>query len=298
MKTLLSFFLLIITACTLSVHAQQQYTVSGQTYTLKAEVEGPLTLLWNTIDGEYRYFAKKGTTIVELKNTRGGSTGYREEYREELAKLTSDAPMDTENVKFTKASLKDFFIAYNTKVDPGYAHESPSILLKARLGAFAGITNSVFTSNPDNVLLPVAGIDLEIIDEVKLKRHALVVRFKQTFQNSDYKYSASQLSMNYRFKFIKTERFDVFANAKFVAYTYSEKDIVITEAPAGGGTPVVRTERFSGGDLSAPGTFGLGADIALGKGYLTFFYDDIVGLGVDSNGEFPVDISVGYKFSL
>jgi hypothetical protein len=297
MKTLLSFFLLIIVSCTLSVHAQQQYTVSGQTYTLKTEVEGPLTLLWNTIDSEYRYFAKKETTIVELKNTRGPK-GYRKEYKEELMKLTRDAPIDTTKVKLTKASLKDFFIAYNTKVDPGYTYDSPSILLKARLGAFGGITNSIFTENPENALAPIAGLELEIIDEVKLKRHAVVLRFKQIFESSDYAYSASQFSMNYRFKFVKNERFDVFANIKFVAYTHSENDIVITEIPAGGETPVMRTESRSRGGLSAPGTFGVGADIALGKGYLTFFYDDIVGLTVDSNGEFPIDFSLGYKFSL
>jgi len=36
----------------------------------------------------------------------------------------------------------------------------------------------------------------------------------------------------------------------------------------------------------------------LGNGYLFFTYNDIVGLGIDSNGEFPVDFTLGYKFNL
>ena len=54
----------------------------------------------------------------------------------------------------------------------------------------------------------------------------------------------------------------------------------------------------SGSDFSAPITFGLGADYKVGNGYITFNYNDIVGLSVDSNGEFPIDFTFGYKFNL
>ena len=47
------------------------------------------------------------------------------------------------------------------------------------------------------------GADFEIVDHNLLKRHSLVVRFKQIFENSEYKFSSSQFSLNYRFKFIK-----------------------------------------------------------------------------------------------
>jgi hypothetical protein len=294
MKTLLSFCVLAFFLFMAPVSAQQEYTVNGQTYSLKTEVEGPLTLLWNTIDGEYRYFVQKGNAITELKNSRSNGR-YQEEYKESLMVLTSDEGMNTEEVKLTRASLKNFVNEYNKKADPNYSSETSSILLKTRLGVFGGVSNSIFTQNPLNSLHPVAGVDLEVIDEVKLRRHSVVLRFKQTFQASDHKYSASQFSLNYRFKFVKQSAFDIFVNTKFVAYTYSKREDFVVVDPD---TNEITLESSSGGDLSAPATFGLGADIALGNGFLTLNYNDIVGIGVDSNGEFPVDFTVGYKFNL
>ena len=274
-------------------HAQEHYTIGGKEYDLKTETAGTLTLLWNTIEGEYRYFSKKGKDVVELKNTQVDGR-YQEEYKETLRAQTADQSMEVDNVKLTLPGLKRFFNEYNKKSDPNYTVAASSIALKTRLGVFAGISNAVFTHNPDNTLLPVAGIDFEIMDQVKLKRHSIVLRFKQTFENADYAYSSSQFSLNYRFKFVKTETFDVFANAKFASYTYVKKDIGVID-PATGDAVMVST---SGGSLQAPATFGIGADMALGKGYLTFSYNDIVGLGVENNGEFPLDFTLGYKFNL
>ena len=295
MKYLQSLCVVLMLLCFMDTNAQQQYTVDGQQYSLKTEVEGTLTLLWNTINGEYRYFSKKGSEIVELKNTRSGGN-YQEEYKETL-RLQTDGSASTDDIKLTKGSLSRFFDDYNRSVDPNYTSNKSSIELKFRFGAFAGVSNSIFTMNPQNTLLPVAGVDLEMIDEVKLKRHALVLRFKQTFENSDYKYSASQFSLNYRFKFVKTQTFDIFVNGKFVSYTHVSREFIVVEDNGAGGT-ITRIETASGGDIQAPATFGLGADVALGNGFLTFNYNDIVGIGVDSNGEFPVDFTVGYKFKL
>ena len=109
----------------------------------------------------------------------------------------------------------------------------------------------------------------------------MVVRFKQTLENSDTNYSSSQFSLNYRFKFVKSSKLDVFINTKFVAYTY------------------IKNESTSGGSFQAPIAFGLGADYAVGNGYITFSYNDIVGLGIENvDGNFPVDFTLGYKFKL
>ena len=67
--------------------AQETFEVDGSSYSLKTEVDGTLTLLWNTIDGEYRYFAKKGSAITELKNTKTNRR-YQEEYKEYYSSLT------------------------------------------------------------------------------------------------------------------------------------------------------------------------------------------------------------------
>ncbi|MDC8001728.1 hypothetical protein POV26_11825 [Aequorivita todarodis] len=292
MKSLLSLFVLFLLLSAGTLQAQQQYTVDGQTYTLHTEVEGTLTLLWNTVDGEYRYFSKKGNDIQELKNTKQNGD-YQEEYKETLKQQTSDAVVSTENVKLTLPSLSAFFVEYNKKKDPNFVEEKKSVQLDFRLGAFAGMSNSIYTENPTNALQPVAGIDLELVDAVKLKRHAMVLRFKQTFESSDYKYSASQFSLNYRFKFVKTPKFDAFVNAKFAALTFSSREYTVI--PFGGPAQVYKE---SGSDFNAPVTFGIGADYKVGNGYITFSYNDIVGLNVESNDEFPVDFTLGYKFNL
>lgn len=294
MKRLLLILSLVLTSCSITF-AQQQYTVNGQTITLKTEVEGTATLLWNIIDGAYHYYVKKDGAITQLENTKVDGK-YREEYKETLSNLTADSPASTDKVKFTLAGLKTFLNAYNLRVDPAYSDGEQDIRLKLRFGPFAGISNAIFTDNPTNTSLLVVGADLELIDEIKLRRHSVVMRFKQTIQNSEYKFNSSQLSLNYRFKFVKQQTFDVFINGKFVAYTYSSRDDIPNPNFGMPGQP----EFFSasGGDLSAPATFGLGADIALGNGHLFVTYNDIVGIGVDSNGEFPMDITVGYKFGL
>lgn len=292
MKSFFPIFVLFFLLSAGTLQAQQQYTVDGQTYTLNTEVEGTLTLLWNTVNGEYRYFSKKGNDIVELKNTKQDGD-YQEEYKKTLQQQTSDATVSTEKVKLTLPSLHNFFVEYNKKKDPSFNETEKSIDLQFRLGAFAGLSNSVYTANPTNSLQALAGIDFELIDVVKLKRHAMVFRFKQTFESSEYKYSASQLSLNYRFKFIKKPKFDAFINTKFAALTFSSREYTVIPF---GGSAIVNKE--SGSDFSAPITFGLGADYKVGNGYITFNYNDIVGLSVDNNGEFPVDFTLGYKFNL
>ena len=293
MKTLLSFAIMALFLFANTLNAQQQYTVDGKEYTLNTEIEGPLTLLWNVIDGEYRYFSKKGNTIEELKNTKVNGK-YQEEFKDVLRNQTSDASIELAKVKFTRPGLSKFFVSYNKANDPNFSHDDSSVKLQFRLGAFAGISNNVYSNNPENDLAPVGGLDFEVVDEVKLKRHGVVIRFRQAFEHGDTK-SSSQLSMNYRFKFVKSPKLDVFINTKFVAWTYSKRELVVVNTETSTTTIVDK----SGGNFNAPAAFGLGADYALGNGYITFQYNDIVALGVSSQDDnFPVDFTLGYKFNL
>ncbi len=291
MKRLILLFAFL---CTLNLFAQKDYSVNGETYSLNTEVEGTLTLLWNIVDGEYRYFAMKGSDIQELINSKGAD-GYQEEYKATLATQTSDHPIPVDQVKLTLSSLRGFFNDYNKTADPTFDAGQESVALKARLGIFAGMSNYVYFPNPQNSFLPQAGLDLEIIDEVKLKRHSLVLQFRQLFANSEHDVSNTQLSLNYRFKFIKTQRIDVFVNTKIAAYTYQKSDI---PDPNGDGDP---EDAFSGSgsEFQAPFGLGLGADIALGNGFLTFAYNDMFALNLEnSSDDFSVDFTLGYKFNL
>ncbi len=292
MKTLLSFLLVIFLFVVTTVNAQENYTIDGEQYTLITEVQGPLTLLWNSIDGEYRYFSKKDESIVELKNTRS-EEGYQEEFKGVLTEQTSGVTMNVYDVKLTLSSLRDFVVKYNKRVDPNYVYESKKVNLETRLGIFAGITNTIFNINPNNTLLPVIGAELEFFDNDRLRRHAVVFRLKQTLGNSEYDFNATQLSLNYRFKFVTTKTFDAFINAKFVSYNYIKRNVDYTSDT---GQPA--TVSGSGGELQAPVAFGIGADFALFGGHLTFSYNDFVALGLESESEFPVDFTLGYKIGL
>ena len=294
MKSLLSITFICFLLFSTAVQAQLEYTVNGEIYTLKTEIEGPLTLLWNTIDGEYRYFLKKDDLIEELTNTKQEGK-FKEEFRNVLQRHTADANIPTKKVNLTLPSLHNFFSEYNKERDPSFTENRQSSDLKLRLGVFAGVDNTIFNYNPANSLHPLVGVDLELIDAVKLKRHAMVLRFEQTFENSDHKYSASQFSLNYRFKFVKTSKLDVFVNAKFAALTFSSRTTSFYETP---NSFELITYKESGTAYSVPFTFGIGADYKVGNGFITFNYNDIVGLNVASNKEFPVNFTLGYKFNL
>ena len=64
------FFLPFITI------SQESYSVNGETLQLKTEVSGNISLLWNIIEGKYRYFVKKDNTIIELTNTKNTNHKY------------------------------------------------------------------------------------------------------------------------------------------------------------------------------------------------------------------------------
>ncbi len=272
------------------VTAQEQHTINGKTYLLNTQTQGALTLLWNTQDGNYIYFVKKEDTYYPLTNTKTNGS-YQEEYKNTLQLLTSGSNLSVDRVKLTLSSLSGFITQYNN-LQTGDTQETVS-QLGLRLGVFAGISNFIFTSNPNNQTLPLVGAELELIDDVKLKRHSIVLQFRQSFENNDYQYTASQFSLNYRFKFIKQEKIDVYINTRFATFTASSYTYDVINPDNS-----ITSTKKTGSDFQAVALFGLGLDYAIGNGFITFGYNDIVGIGVDSNGEFPMDFTLGYKFNL
>ncbi len=270
--------------------AQEQHTINGKTYSLTTQTQGDLTLLWTTENGAYIYFIKKDASYYPLTNTKQNGT-YKQEYKETLRQLTQGSNLSVDKVNLTLSGLSKFVTAYNGLQTGDVSPESPQLGL--RLGFFAGITNAVFTSNPTNQIQPLIGTEVELVDDVKLKRHSMVLQFRQSFESGDYKYNASQFSLNYRFKFIKKEKIDVFINTRFATFTVSSLTTSVINEDLS-----ISTVKNSGSDFQAVALFGLGLDYAIGNGFITFGYNDIAGIGVDSNGEFPMDFTVGYKFNL
>jgi len=277
--------------CGFYTFAQETYNVNGQDISLYTAVKGKLSLLWNTntTDGEFQYYLKKDNEIIPLKNTKTGNK-YAAEYKETLKTYTQ---LDASKVNYTKPSLSKIIDEYNTINDPNYVSNKTPLQLKTRLGGFLGTTNYAYFVNPENTLLVQFGAEFEIMDPVVLKRHSVALQLRQLIGNNTYDFNSTQLSLNYRFKALLIDQLAVYVNTRIAGYYYISQDITLVE-----NNGELNNIKASDGEFIAPFAFGIGADIPLGKGFLTFQYQDIFAINQDDNGEFPVDLTVGYKFNL
>ncbi|MBR9913364.1 MAG: hypothetical protein GYB32_00830 [Algicola sp.] len=272
--------------------AQEVFMVDGERLVLKNEVDGRLDLLWNIIDGNYRYFVRtESNTIVELKNTKKDGK-YQEEYKAILYELTN-ASMSTDRLNLTLFSLKEFIDTYNSSVDASYESTVTRNKLQFRLGAFAGITNNPFITNPDNLTTPLFGAELEVLDVKLISRHAVFLQFRHVLEQDELQYSTSELGLGYRFRAINNEGFSLYGNVKLATLNFSNATVVTENEGS------VVTEEFNETAFDVPLTFGIGADIKVGKdGYITLAYNELFSVLLDNQGNFPIDFAVGYKFNL
>ena len=284
----------ILSLCFASINfAQQTYTVNNESLALNTEVEGTLDLLWNTFDGQFRYFVKtEDNTITELKNTKNSDNNYQNEYRKMLSDLTS---MDASKTKFTLFSLKQFVNKYNTAQDETFVANDTKPKLKTRLGVFGGLTNNPFTSNPDNENALFFGTELEIVQDKEQPKHAGFINFRYITESENFKYSAAQLALGYRFRFINQDNFNVYGQTKFATLTMVDATFVV-EDPENPGNFV--TNKVSNTEFDAPLIFGIGADFKVGNGYITLVFDSLFAAFIKSGNNFPTDVALGYKFDL
>ena len=287
------FLLLFILFC-FSASAQKQYTINGETLELKTEVTGTIDLLWNIIDHEYRYFVRKDNVITELVNTRGNNNKFQEEYKTTLSELTKDSGLNTSDVKLTLYDLGNFINKYNASQDSNYIIASKEAIIKSRLLVFGGVTNSPFINNPDNINNPQFGAEIEVFEGNILPRHTLFFEIKHVLNNDEFKYSTTQLSLGYRFRFINTEKFILYANMVFGTYNFSKNTLsFINEADA------IITEEITNNGFDAPFAFGIGADFKITpNSFITLNYNELFALFVDSQDNFSTNIALGYKFNL
>ncbi|WP_034062520.1 hypothetical protein [Lacinutrix jangbogonensis] len=288
-------FILLFSLFTFSTFtfAQETYTVENETLELKTEVDGALDLLWNSFNGEYRYFIKsEDEQVFELKNTKGADNKYQEDYKTLLADLTS---MDASKVNLTTYSIKSFIDTYNSSKDSNYESRDSKSKVKLRLGVFGGITNNPFNTNPNNEKVALFGTELEAVSSNLDSKHAGFLNVRYTADKDDFQYSATQLALGYRYRFINKANFNIYAQTKFATFTSSK--ITTTIVDLNDPTTSI-TEEQSSTSFDAPFIFGLGADIKLGNGYLTLVYDSLFALLLDNEDNFAVDFAIGYKFNL
>ncbi len=291
MKKLL--FLCCLIAFNFSLIAQQNYTVNNENLVLKTEIEGTIDLLWNTINGEYRYFLKEANnSITELKNEKDNTNKYLNQYQQTLKKLTGN---DASKVKLTLYSLKKFINDYNASQDANYTFSDGKAVLKSRIGVFGGITNNRFITNPDNAIAPNFTGEFEVFGVKSMTKHAGFASVRHTLSTAKLDYTATQIALGYRYRFINKDCFNIYGQTKFVTYTFSQsKEMVPSELDP---NTLIEIEA-SGTAFDAPFIFGLGADFKIGNGYVSAIYDSLFALLIDNKEHFPVDFSIGYKFNL
>lgn len=271
-----------------SLSAQETYTVKGETLQLKTEVEGSLDLLWNIIDGNYRYFIRTtDNSITELGNTRNENHHYQEEYKTVLGNLTG---VSADKVNLTLPDLKAFIENYNESQDPNFKVSEPKANLQLMLDVFGGITNSPLVDNPNNENAPQFGGELELSDGNRTSRHALFIQLRHVFKPGDFKYTTTELALGYRFRVINLENFDVFAQTKFATLNFVENTV-----PGANDIPVDISETA----FDVPFTFGIGADIRVTRqSFLTIHYNELFAVLLENNGHFSTNLTLGYKFNL
>jgi hypothetical protein len=287
------FILCFILSITFA-NAQKTYTVNGETLQLKTEIDGNLDLLWNIIDGKYRYFVQsEDGSIVELTNTKGTDKKYQEEYKTTLQNLTKSNSVSTKKLKLTLYSLRNFVDEYNSKIDQNYTSTTTKASTKLRLGLSGGITNNPFVGNPDNIKVPLIVGELEIYEENVLPRHSGFLQVRRAFEKDDFKFSTTELSLGYRYRFINAKGFNIYGQVKFATLNFSNATIEIPQ----GATTVINEAKDTAFDV--PFIFGVGADIKVGdSGFITLNYGELFSAFLDNQGNFSTDITLGYKFNL
>ncbi|AUC74376.1 hypothetical protein [Olleya sp. Bg11-27] len=273
--------------------AQTTYTVNNETLELKTEVEGTYDLLWNTFDGKYRYFIKnEDEQLTELTNTKGSDNKYNNAYQDTLKAILET---DASKVKLTLPSLKNFINQSNAASDPNYTFDTSTPKLKTRVGVFGGITNNPFVTNPDNKSVPFFGAELELFQDTPITKHAGFLNIRTAGDTADFNYSSTQIALGYRFRFINTSKFNIYGQTKFATFTASKTTYNIEDIDNLG---TFKTEDKASTSFDIPLAFGVGADFKVGNGYITFVYDNVFAILQDTSHNFPMDIALGYKFSL
>lgn len=275
--------------------AQETHTIKGETLQLKTEVDGKLDLLWNIIDNEYRYFIRASdNTITELLNTRNDNDSYQEEYKTTLTNATVGSGMNTDKVNLTLPSLITFIETYNKTQDATFEFTHSKSKAQLRLSVFGGSTNSPFVYNPENVKTPVFGAELEVSEDLESPRHSGFFQIRHVLNKKDeFPYSTTELSLGYRFRFIRSKGFNLFADVKGATLNFSKGRIAENNGV------ITFNEDVSDTAFDIPFIFGVRADIRVSEcSFITLGYNQLFAALLDNQGNFSTDVTLGYKMRL
>lgn len=275
-------------------YGQENKTVSYNDLNLNLVIEGNLDLLWTLDEQRYRYFIRTETgEILELENKRIEGRKYDESYKKTLSEYTNPTEKELKKLRFTLFHLSEYVDAQNLRSDPNYVQQSERAKIVLNGSALGGITNIPLFENPDNEILPQIGFELELIDEGNFPRHALYLQARHVFSSDNLNYQNTELAFGYRFKIIRQQNFNLFANLAFATLGFIEAERSYYNVD-----DELIEEKIDKTTFETPFSLGLGADYRIGKnGFLTAQYNEIVALLVENTGNFSMNFLVGYKFT-
>jgi len=295
MKNLILF--LCFLACFSSANAQETYTINNETLQLKTEVEGDIDLLWIKTDKQYRFFVKSSNgEIQELHNTKGANNSFQEEYKTILKSLITDSNMSLDSVSFGRYSLKQFIKAYNSKGTKSYAYTDEKVKTQSRISFFTGLTNHPFIENQDNVKPFYFGAEIEVYDEGNMPRQTGFFNIRHAIKHNNFKYSATQLSIGYRYRFVNRNAFNIYVNLKAATFTAFKSEFIYEEVQ---NPSNIISDKSTGSTFQVPFIFGIGSDIKISENsFITLTYHEIFAVFIESSSNYPMDFAIGYKFNM
>jgi hypothetical protein len=269
-------------------YSQESYTIEGETIELKTEVEGRLDLLWNVSKDQFRYFVRtEDGTIIELKNTKSQGADL-EDYKITLQQLTNGLP--AKKVRFRLYNLVYYINSFNATESSNNTSTFARSKVNVRLGFSAGITNNPFVDNPENIKVPLAGLELELYEANVKSIQSVFLQARRTFDSDEFSYSTTELSLGYRYRLINLSWMSFYGQVKLATVHFTDNTILNENNIE---------ESVSSTTFEIPLIFGVGTDIRVGKNsYITLIYSELFGLLVENQGNFSTDISLGFKFKL
>ena len=202
--------------------------------------------------------------------------------------------MSAEKVNLTLPSLISYIETYNKAQDVNFKSTHSKSKAQLRLLIFGGITNSPFVNNPENVKTPVFGAELEVSEGKESPRHSGFLQIRNVLEDKDkFQYSTTELSLGYRFRFIRSKGFNLFADVKAATVNFSKSTVPIAE------NGVVSLQEISDTAFDVPFIFGVGADIRLSsRSFITLGYNQLFAAFLDNQVNFSTDVTIGYKLQL
>lgn len=288
------FTLLIFCVFLLPTFAQKSFTVNNENLQLTPIVEGNVDLFYTITDKNYRYFLRtKDGVFFELKNEKLAD-GFNQEYVSVLKKVAPNSDISLEKVKLTTGSLKRFIDAHNKNTDIDYSIRNTNLKVNFRLAFFLGSTNHPLVQNlSDNSSFPQVAAELELFGDTDDPLHSGMIQIRNTFGSST-DYRSTEISLGYRFRFVRKKRFNLYAQTRFATINSFSVGRFGTDQ-----TDNTFDENINQTNFDVPFIFGIGADIKVSKNsYISILYDRFFAFGLDNNDSFPADFMVGYKFKL